>query len=157
MAFYHYPADDKHTDLFNPADGWKDTASETSSTSTSTSATSGERSRGYTFDDYQLEAGTTAVYPDHGEGTPAAFAYLCLKLNGEAGEVGEAFAKYLRGDYEVEECKRRVGKELGDVLWYCAQLATELDVKLSDTATDNIRKLADRANRGVIRGSGDDR
>ena len=111
----------------------------------------------YTFDSYQDDTGITAIYPGAGQATPIAFAYLCLKLNGEAGEVGEAYAKFLRGDYDIEEAKRRISKELGDVLWYISQLASELDLSLGNVAANNIRKLADRQRRGVLRGSGDER
>lgn len=111
----------------------------------------------YTFDNYQEDARTTAIYPGAGQATPIAFAYLCLKLNGEAGEVGEAYAKYLRGDYDLAEAKRRISKELGDVIWYVSQLASELDLSLGDVAANNILKLSDRKERGVLRGSGDER
>ena len=47
--------------------------------------------------------------------------------------------------------------ELGDVLWYVAQLATELDLDLADVAAANLEKLASRAARNVIAGSGDQR
>lgn len=111
----------------------------------------------YSFDNYQEEAGLTAVYPGAGEATSEAFAYLCLKLNGEAGEVGEAYAKFLRGDYNYGEAKRRVLSEIGDVLWYLSQIATEFDSDFSEIADSNITKLRDRKARGVIKGSGNDR
>lgn len=111
----------------------------------------------YSLNNYQEEAGLTAEYPGAGEGGTEAFSYLSLKLNGEAGEVGEAFAKYLRGDYDFREAKRRIASELGDVLWYVSQLASELDLNLGDIAEDNIQKLRDRKARNVIKGSGNDR
>jgi NTP pyrophosphatase (non-canonical NTP hydrolase) len=60
------------------------------------------------------------------------------------------------GELSQEE-KDLLIKELGDVLWYLSQLASELDVSLSDIATGNIQKLKDRAARGMIHGSGDKR
>ena len=111
----------------------------------------------YTLDNYQEDTGLTAIYPGHGKAASVAFAYLSLKLNGEAGEVGEAFAKHLRGDYDFQEAKRRIASELGDVLWYVSQLASELDIKLGDVANENIRKLHDRKARNVLHGSGSDR
>ena len=48
-------------------------------------------------------------------------------------------------------------KELGDVLWFVAQFATEMDIDLDEIAEKNLAKLEDRQKRGVIRGSGDDR
>lgn len=127
---------------------------------TETGSSTGTNQNGasaYTFNNYQNDTATTAIYPGAGTGSPEAFAYLCLKLNGEVGEVGEAYAKFLRGDYEWAECKRIIRKELGDVLWYVSQICSELDEKIGEIANDNIHKLADRKQRGVIRGSGNDR
>ena len=56
-----------------------------------------------------------------------------------------------------EEKREALRGELGDVLWYIAQLATEFDLKLEDVATGNIEKLQSRMARGVIGGSGDNR
>jgi NTP pyrophosphatase (non-canonical NTP hydrolase) len=117
----------------------------------------GSTASAYTFDVYQTDAGTTAIYPDAGTGSKDAFAYLALKLNGEAGEVGEAYAKYLRGDYDIVECKRRILKEIGDCIWYLSQITSELNEPFGEVAAANIRKLADRKSRNVIHGSGDDR
>ena len=50
-----------------------------------------------------------------------------------------------------------MAKELGDVLWYVAQIATELGTDLETVARVNIMKLGDRKERGVLGGSGDDR
>jgi NTP pyrophosphatase (non-canonical NTP hydrolase) len=48
-------------------------------------------------------------------------------------------------------------KELGDVLWYVANLASDLGLDLDDIATKNIDKLRDRERRDVLQGDGDDR
>ena len=48
-------------------------------------------------------------------------------------------------------------KELGDVLWYLNASAQELGITLADVAEQNIKKLLDRQNRGVLQGSGDNR
>ena len=45
--------------------------------------------------------------------------------------------------------------ELGDVLWYLTQICTELDLSLEEVAAENIEKLFDRLERGVIGGEGD--
>lgn len=49
------------------------------------------------------------------------------------------------------------GDELGDTLWYVAVLADHFGLPFEDIAERNIRKLADRQQRGAIGGSGDDR
>ena len=48
-------------------------------------------------------------------------------------------------------------KELGDVLWYVADIAHYLGATLNDVADMNIEKLASRQDRGVIQGNGDNR
>jgi len=42
-------------------------------------------------------------------------------------------------------------------LWYLANLASELDVSLGEVARRNLEKLKPRKERGVLRGSGDNR
>jgi NTP pyrophosphatase (non-canonical NTP hydrolase) len=102
------------------------------------------------FNEYQIQAAATAIYPKS-----AAIIYPALGLAEEAGEVAGKFAKHFRGDkpYDLDAVK----KEMGDVLWMLAALATGLDIDLEDVAITNIEKLADRAVRGVVRGSGDNR
>jgi NTP pyrophosphatase (non-canonical NTP hydrolase) len=56
-----------------------------------------------------------------------------------------------------EETKDTIKKELGDVLWYIAQLATELNIPLDKIAEANIEKLYSRMDRGVLGGDGDNR
>jgi NTP pyrophosphatase (non-canonical NTP hydrolase) len=85
--------------------------------------------------------------------------YPTLGLLGETGEIAEKIKKMFRdrnGELSQEE-KDLLAKELGDVLWYLSQLASELGLSLSDIATGNIQKLKDRMERRVIHGSGDKR
>jgi NTP pyrophosphatase (non-canonical NTP hydrolase) len=51
----------------------------------------------------------------------------------------------------------KMTKELGDVMWYVARLAHRYNLKLDDIASENITKLQDRKQRGVICGVGDNR
>jgi NTP pyrophosphatase (non-canonical NTP hydrolase) len=77
----------------------------------------------------------------------------------EAGEVAGKFAKAIRDSAGKvdEERKAAIVKELGDVMWFVAELATCLEVDLDLVAEMNLQKLASRKERGVICGSGDDR
>lgn len=107
------------------------------------------------FDKYQKECGKTAVYPKIGE----RFVYPLLGLQGETGEVSEKIKKLFRDDGGklTKERKEEIAKELGDVLWYIAQLSTELGIKLSYIAEGNLKKLASRKDRGTLHGEGDNR
>ena len=105
--------------------------------------------------EYQEKALETAMYPTLDN---LGIYYTALGLCSEAGEVAGKIKKALRdngGNYHA--IKDDIKKELGDVLWYCATLADEFGLFLSDVAECNIEKLASRKERGVIRGSGDDR
>jgi len=104
--------------------------------------------------EYQHLSRRTAEYPRE-----AWLAYPVLGLAGEAGEVAEHAKKAIRDDGGTISDERRaaMAKELGDVLWYVAQIATELDLDLSEIAQGNLDKLISRQQRGVLSGSGDER
>lgn len=108
--------------------------------------------------DYQTLAAETATYPEAGTGSPLALAYVGLGL-GEAGEVQGKIKKVLRDDdgRVTDAARVAIMKELGDLLWYIARTASELSLDLDAVAYQNLAKLADRAERGVLGGSGDDR
>ncbi len=107
------------------------------------------------FETYQQRVLETAVYPNLGEN----FIYPLLGLNGEVGEVTEIVKKLYRDDNGQLKIQHRekLKKELGDVLWYVAQLSTELGLNLDNIAQLNLEKLKSRKERGVLQGSGDDR
>ena len=56
-----------------------------------------------------------------------------------------------------EEDKGEIVKELGDVLWYVANVARYLNVSLSEVAEGNISKLSSRKKRNKLHGEGDER
>jgi len=113
------------------------------------------RSKPLDFNSYQERARKTAIYPRMGEDP----IYPALGLCGEAGEVAEKVKKLLRDDNGVISPSKRaeVKKELGDVLWYVANLCYEFGLDLEDVAIENLQKLASRAKRGKLQGSGDNR
>ena len=99
--------------------------------------------------EYQERAFTTATEPSQN------IYYMTLGLTGEAGEVANKVKKVMRDGkaLDLDDIK----KELGDVLWYIAGLCTVTGIPLEEVARANLEKLADRKQRGVIGGSGDNR
>lgn len=115
--------------------------------------------------DYQKKAFSFATYGDN-----ATYAYAGLAE--EAGEVLGKFAKFIRKHdgiepsnaknwetfkADLEEYREALKKELGDVLWMVAAIATHEGLRLADIMVDNIKKLEDRLARGTIIGEGDNR
>lgn len=111
------------------------------------------------FRTYQKTSRETAMYPGAGHN----FVYPALGLAGESGEVIEKIKKLLRNDEitEAEEISREkideIKVEMGDTLWYIAQLATELGIDLNAVAEENIEKILSRKKRNVLHGEGDNR
>ena len=107
------------------------------------------------FSEYQKKSRVTAIYPKAGDN----FIYPTLGLSGEAGEVAEKIKKVIRdkGGVIDGETRLAIKKELGDVLWYVSQIATELQLELDEIAEKNIEKLYSRMDRDKLSGSGDDR
>jgi NTP pyrophosphatase (non-canonical NTP hydrolase) len=102
------------------------------------------------FGEYHQFVRSMKVFPEK-----YAIVYPALGMMGEAGEVSEKIKKYLRGDRELD--RPELLKEIGDVLWYVTALADDLGYTLEDVATANVAKLSDRRDRGVVKGSGDNR
>jgi NTP pyrophosphatase (non-canonical NTP hydrolase) len=110
--------------------------------------------------DYQARAHQTSLETCYGtDEVMGRLLYPTLKLAGEAGEFGEKVGKLLRdkGGVIGPEDRKALADELGDVLWYVAEVATVLDVNLDDVAARNLEKLKSRAERGMLQGSGDNR
>lgn len=107
------------------------------------------------LNDYQRESRKTwqLVHTDH------PIVYPTLGLANEAGEVAGKVKKIFRDrDGKISEQEREALKsELGDVLWYLAQICTELDITLEEVAEANLEKLFSRKERNQIGGSGDNR
>jgi NTP pyrophosphatase (non-canonical NTP hydrolase) len=107
------------------------------------------------FDDYQKQSRKTwnLVHTDH------QIVYPTLGLTNEAGEVAGKVKKIFRDKNGVigEEDRQALKAELGDVLWYLAQICTELDLSLEEVAQANLEKLFSRLERGQIHGEGDHR
>lgn len=65
-----------------------------------------------------------------------------LGLNGEAGECADILKKFFYQGHNFD--RQHLAEELGDVLWYAAELAAGLQVRLDDVAQLNIEKLRRR-------------
>lgn len=108
-----------------------------------------------TFEEYQKRADATAVYKNINNN----LLYPVLGIGGESGEILEKMKK-LERDFDntmTEEYRLEMIKEGGDLIWYLAAYARELGSSFEEMATMNIQKLEDRKNRGVLKGSGDNR
>jgi NTP pyrophosphatase (non-canonical NTP hydrolase) len=103
-----------------------------------------------TFNEYQEFVKGMKVYPER-----HAIVYPALGLAGESGEIAEKIKKWLRKDNELD--REALLMELGDPLWYIASLADDLGYTLQDVIDANVSKLTSRKERGVIKGSGDNR
>lgn len=100
------------------------------------------------IEDYQKKAWETALE------TAKNPSYMVANLAAEAGEVAGKYAKWIRDGVFDEEA---IQKEMGDVFWQLAGLATVMGWSLSAIASKNLQKLSSRAERLTIGGSGDER
>lgn len=79
--------------------------------------------------------------------TPSAkIANGLLGLFGEGGECADIYKKYMYQGHEFD--RKHLAKELGDVLWYVAEIASGLDMPLDYIASMNIEKLKERYPKG---------
>ena len=107
------------------------------------------------FDVYQQESRKTwnEIPMNH------SIVYPTMGMVNEAGEVAGKVKKIFRdrGGEITETDREALKQELGDVLWYLAQICTELNLSLQEVAEANLTKLFSRLERGQIRGDGDNR
>lgn len=119
-----------------------------------------------TANEFQKEAHQFADYPvptlyeDFHENTVSNsldYTYPALGLVEEAGEVAGKYAKAVRDCNGTIDSDRKelIKKELGDVMWFVAELSTLLGITLEEVMAANIEKLTSRKARGVIKGNGD--
>lgn len=65
-----------------------------------------------------------------------------MGLAGESGECVDVVKKWMFQKHPLD--REKLTEELGDVLWYCAELASGLGVSLDTVAERNIEKLRKR-------------
>lgn len=91
------------------------------------------------FDHYQENAARTA---NDKQDRDKRLTIAGLGLNGEAGEVADIIKKHIGHGHDLDV--DMISDELGDVLWYIAEIASCLDLNIYDIAMNNIRKLVNR-------------
>ena len=111
------------------------------------------------LDKYQKRAAKYDLFETTVDLKSPGFLEKILGLAGEAGEAADKVKKILRdkGGFASEEDRTELIKELGDVLWYLANIARYLGIDLSEVAKGNIDKLESRRKRNKLHGEGDNR
>ena len=89
-----------------------------------------------TFNEYQALAQRTSP-KEHSRILNGA-----LGLCGEVGECVDHVKKHLFQGHDLD--RDHLAEEIGDVLWYCAELAAGLNRSLEEIAEMNIAKLRKR-------------
>lgn len=90
------------------------------------------------FNEYQAAAGRTF---NHHLTRLEATRHAVFGICAEAGEISSLYQKEYQGHaIEIED----LVKEIGDELWFLAELCTMNGLKLEEVAKANIRKLKKR-------------
>ncbi len=90
---------------------------------------------------YQDLANTTDQRPGNDE---QALAFPLLGLASEVGSLVNQYKKRIRDGQAHELFDRRAAAELGDILWYVANLSHKLGYSLDDVAQQNLRRINER-------------
>lgn len=109
--------------------------------------------------DYSIQAVSTLLGEHAITDMDATLLSQIFGLVGESGEVAEKFKKLIR-DKEgkiSEDDRQEILKELGDILWYVNSVSHLLGSSLEEVAQKNLDKVLSRKERGVTKGSGDNR
>jgi NTP pyrophosphatase (non-canonical NTP hydrolase) len=104
------------------------------------------------FNDYQEFAVTTV---NNGLSKRDQLANFAMGTAGEAGEVADIVKKHLYQGHELDV--NALTKEVGDVLWYLANLCTQVDISFADVAQKNMQKLKARYPDGFKTADSEDR
>lgn len=94
------------------------------------------------FSVYQSNAAKTARGSVSLDGVRGRVAVASMGLAGESGEVIDYLKKWVGHGHDLD--RDYVEKELGDVLWYLAEIATALEMDLEKIAAKNNEKLESR-------------
>lgn len=100
------------------------------------------------FDQYQKLAVRTRKTPVNGEVPPVVVSLLGLA--GEAGQLLSEYKKWIRDGPAHKLHRERVAEELGDLLWYIANVAEQFDLTLGHVAIQNLHKIEERWGTGQV-------
>lgn len=103
------------------------------------------------FSEYQVRSSRTSAKSGNDRIDSLVSA---VGLVGEAGEVAELVKKQIGHGKPISPT--RIAEELGDVLWYAADIATRNNLCLSQVAANNVAKLTDRYPDGFTPAKQDD-
>ena len=94
---------------------------------------------------YQNKALTTDRIPTGGDGEhDVALVVSMLGLAGETGQLLSEYKKHLRDGDAHRLFRERVSEELGDLLWYIANVAGRFELTLDEVAVHNLEKVRGR-------------
>ena len=94
---------------------------------------------------YQAQALLTDQVPGTSDDEAAtALIVPMLGLAGETGQLLSEYKKHLRDGAAHRMFKERVGEELGDLLWYIANVASKFGLDLDQIAEKNLDKVRAR-------------
>ena len=93
------------------------------------------------LDQYRLLAERTSKYANKGY-SDNRLLMATLGLAGESGEIVDIIKKVIFHGHNLD--KNILDKEIGDTLWYIAELCSTLDLNLNLVAINNLEKLHSR-------------
>jgi len=94
-----------------------------------------------TFRDYQKQA----ILTNRAQGEHLSSIIVpLLGLAGEAGSLLSEYKKWMREGARYRPFTDQVAEEIGDILWYLANIAEKEGLDLQEIAEENLAKIADR-------------
>jgi NTP pyrophosphatase (non-canonical NTP hydrolase) len=96
------------------------------------------------FKTYQREALGTDRVPAKEPDDMASLIVPMLGLAGETGQLLSEYKKHLRDGEAHRLFKERVSEELGDLMWYVANVASKFGLDLDEVAAANLHKTRGR-------------
>ena len=97
-----------------------------------------------TLAEYQRRSQRTDHFPEISDDEVDPLLGPLLGLAGEIGTLLAGYKKRLRDGAAYELFKDNVAEELGDILWYTANVAEKAGLSLDEVARRNLAKTSDR-------------